>query len=543
MFKKEKNAKVTVNFLENPGHQYVQRRQNRLTARLFIAFVSAVFIAVIGYVISSLGPSDFLFHETVQYDFNAVDLFIGYLVSTTLTVIAVGTAYLLVLRKEVLSHNTARREALKLASHDALTGLPNRRRFLTELDAATNKLGIGQCCGIMMLDLDGFKPVNDVYGHSFGDMLLQTFAQRVQEVVGPKGLVARLGGDEFAIVTPPLSSKHEITSIARRISAAVEKPILEGGREVLIGTGIGIAVYPNDGYSTPELLRRADIALYRAKRSGRSVFRFFELEMDASILHRTLLEQRLRSALTKDAIHPHFQPIHDLKTGQIKGFEALARWNDRDFGNVSPEEFIPIAEDSGLISELTESLLQKACDVAKRWPESIYLSFNISALQLNDHNFPLKVVSILNEKSMHPDRLILEITESSLIRHPETAKTILNQLNDIGVRIALDDFGTGYSSLSYLRDYPISKIKIDRSFVASMASKSTSAAIIQAILALSKGLNLEVIAEGIEEADTKKLLLDGGCQYGQGFLFGPAQHEDKLPELPADSKHTRRETA
>lgn len=509
----------------------MQNEQQPAPSQWLIISASIVLVATVGFLLAQLHPTRYLLQFSNVMNIDAVDLFVSYLMCATIAMVIFLNRYTSRLRKRMDGLHKARSEALKLAWHDGLTGLPNRRKFHEDFETLTTTIPAGQRCGVMMLDIDGFKPVNDVYGHSFGDTLLQTVAQRLRETIGPDGIIARLGGDEFAIVTPPVNSKKEITSLARRIATSLQQPTVSDGQEVLIGTGIGISIFPDDGYSPKELLRRADIALYRAKRSGRSNFRFFELEMDASILHRTLMEQRLRLALSNDDLQPHFQPIYNLKTNHIIGFEALARWTDRDFGKVAPEEFIPIAEDCGLISELTAKLLKKSCEVAQRWPSNVFLSFNISALQLQDHAFPLKVLSILNEAGLAPSRLILEITESSLIRNPQSAKTILQQLSDTGVRIALDDFGTGHSSLNYLRDFPISKVKIDRSFTANMETQSKSAAIINAILALSKGLEIEVIAEGIEEESTLEMLASNGCQYGQGFLFAPAQCEDALPDF------------
>lgn len=428
-------------------------------------------------------------------------------------------------------HKDAQESANELAHRDTLTGLSNRRRFEQVFSDLTETADTDLYRGVFMLDLDGFKPINDVYGHAFGDGLLRIFADRLIEVIGDKGLVARLGGDEFAIVTPSLETKEEAAAIASRIIKKVDERFCLDGRQVSIGTGIGISIFPDDGYSSAELLRRADIALYRAKNAGRSSFRFFEVEMDAAILHRTLLEQRLRAALSNKEILPKFQPIFDLTTNKVVAFESLARWTDQDFGNVPPSQFIPIAEESSMISDLSSFLLEESCKAAVTWPPHIGLNFNLSAVQLRDPHLPERIVSILRVTGMTAQRLTLEITETSLVKDPDKAKTVLEELAQAGITIALDDFGTGHSSLRYLREFPINKVKIDRTFTSTMGHDQESNAIIQAILGLSKGLDIEVVAEGIESADLVSTLAANGCQYGQGFYFGDAAPADQVGQL------------
>ncbi|GAB4543365.1 MAG: hypothetical protein Tsb0019_42300 [Roseibium sp.] len=441
------------------------------------------------------------------------------------------------LRKELHATSSQHSEALVLAQHDPLTGLPNRRRLLEAFPDLTRNIK-GNCFrSVMMLDLDGFKPINDVYGHAFGDSLLRSFADRLAETVGNDGIVARLGGDEFAIVSPVFKDKMEATGFARRLLTRIGEPFELGARQILLGSGIGIALYPNDGHAITELLRRADIALYRAKTSGRSTYRFFEVDMDASILHRTLLEQRLRQAIADREVKAHFQPIMDMQSGRIAGFEALARWTDSDFGKVPPLQFIPIAEDCGMISELTRHLLADACKAAKSWPDHIYLSFNLSPVQLQDPSLPSQVSAILDDHGLSPNRLVLEITETSLVKNPEAAKRILTQLSEIGISIALDDFGAGHSSLSYLRDFPIGTVKIDKSFTERMLTDKQCAAIVEAILVLSRGLDINAVAEGIEETAVHEALNSNGCHYGQGFLYAAAVSADEVPALLASKLH------
>ncbi|WP_338052208.1 putative bifunctional diguanylate cyclase/phosphodiesterase [Roseibium polysiphoniae] len=494
----------------------------------------AIAIVPIGYLLAETGPHALLMQHGSTWLFRVFDLIVGYSLTLSIAGSIYGIFRLLHLKGEISRHEVAEQQARELAEHDPLTGLANRRKFLDGFPKLTANTIHGQSRAVMMLDIDGFKPINDVYGHAFGDALLREFALRLSSEVGNDGMIARLGGDEFAIVTPPLAEKNDAADLARRLLARIQEPICLESRQVQVGTGIGISVFPDDGFSVSELLRRADIALYRAKTSGRSVYRFFEMEMDASILHRTLLEQRLRSALAEDEIQVHFQPILDLASRKIRGFEALARWSDRDFGHVPPNQFIPIAEDCGIISELTDRLLREACRVASKWPEHMFLSFNVSPVQLHDHTFPLKVMSILADSGLSPDRLILEITETSLFKNPRAAKAVLEQLAEARIQIALDDFGTGHSSLGYLRDFPISKVKIDKSFTLHMEDDAECAAIIDAILVLAKGLGIETVAEGIEQPAVMAKLTESGCQFGQGFLFGAAKAAARIDEMVAE---------
>ncbi|TYC67607.1 EAL domain-containing protein [Stappia sp. BW2] len=443
------------------------------------------------------------------------------------------------LRKELKARSSAHSEALALAQHDPLTGLPNRRRLLEAFADLTHEVKPECFRAVMMLDLDGFKPINDVYGHAFGDNLLRSFADRLAEILGKEGIVARLGGDEFAIVSPVFNEKSEAAGFARRLLTRISDRFEFGNRQISIGSGIGIALYPHDGHAITELLRRADIALYRAKSSGRSTYRFFEVDMDASILHRTLLEQRLRRAISEHQVRAYYQPILDMDSGRIAGFEALARWTDTDFGNVPPLQFIPIAEDCGIISELTHHLLEDACKVAVTWPDDLYLSFNLSPVQLQDPALPVQISTILNKNGLSPSRLVLEITETSLVKNPESAKRILTELTEAGISIALDDFGAGHSSLSYLRDFPIKKVKIDKSFTERMLEDKQCGAIVEAILVLSKGLDIDAVAEGIEDSAVHDALNSNGCHYGQGFLYAAAVSSEDASGLLASQINGR----
>ncbi|WP_209011837.1 putative bifunctional diguanylate cyclase/phosphodiesterase [Roseibium aggregatum] len=483
-----------------------------------------------GYLIAQFRPLSFLHHEdSAQH--RTMEVLVSILACLVLFGSYVAIRQLIALRRELHARKAEQKLALQMAQHDVLIGLPNRRKFQDVLVQLTDTIAPEKYRAVMMLDMDGFKTINDVYGHGFGDALLTGFSERLRETVGEEGVVARFGGDEFAIITPEIDEIGDAANLANRILQRIEDVFVLDSRQVTVGSGIGIAVFPDDGYSPAELLRRADIALYRAKTTGRSTYCFFELDMDATILHTTLLEQRLRNAIENRLIKVYYQPILDLGKQEIVGFEALARWSDQDFGQVSPAQFVPIAEDCGLIGKLTEQLLGEACTVAGTWPRNIGLNFNISPLQLRDVSFPLKIISVLSETGLQPERLTLEITETSLMQNADTALVILQQLSDAGVRIALDDFGTGHSSLTYLRDFPIDKVKIDKSFTMHMADSKECEAIVESILVLSQGLGVEAVAEGIEQQDVLQKLSDSGCPYGQGFLFGAAKPPEKIAEL------------
>ncbi|TYC52743.1 EAL domain-containing protein [Rhodobacterales bacterium] len=502
--------------------------------KVLLVLALALFIGLL------LVPSHFL-GETPDHQHLSNELVSGVLLAIALLGLMMGIWATRRLSEELCFRSHAHTEALSLAQHDPLTGLPNRRCLLDVFPQMICDVGTEQARAVMMLDLDGFKPINDVYGHAFGDTLLRSLSDRLVEAAGEGGLVARMGGDEFAIVSPTFRRKTEVASYASRLLARINDHFEFQNRKVSISAGIGIATAPCNGNTIAELLRKADIALYRAKASGRSSYRFFEEDMDAAILHRSLLEQRLRLAITERRIRVHFQPIMNMKTGAIAGFEALARWSDSDLGDVPPDQFIPIAEDCGLISDLTIHLLQEACTVATTWPEPLYLSFNLSPVQLQDVELPMLVASILETRGFPAERLVLEITETSLIKNTDTARLILEQLTQSGVSIALDDFGVGHSSLSYLRDFPIKKVKIDKSFTNRLLTDRQSAAIIEAILVLSRGLDIDVVAEGVEETSVHDALTSSGCQSSQGYLYAEAvAAEETLSLLGAGDTAGRR---
>lgn len=430
------------------------------------------------------------------------------------------------LRRE--RQDAARREAVtrqihELAYSDALTGLPNRRSFDEALRAAVGAPPrAGASHGLFMIDLNGFKRVNDVYGHGTGDEVLMQIAGRLGGAVREKDLVARLGGDEFAVLATHLASPEAATGLALRMIESLEKPIEAGRRDHLVGAAIGIALMPQDSDDCAELMRKADVALYRAKGQPQSAMRFFEPEMDAHVKERDALERALRRAIEQDEIQPAYQPIVDVHTGDILGFEALAKWTHPEWGEVPPERFVPVAEDSALIGPLTDGLLRKACRDAGKWPDAVGLSFNVSPLLLRDPGFGTKVVDLLSDEAMPAGRIEIEITESALVRDLEAVTTALAPLRDAGVRIAHDDFGTGYSSLYHLRNFKVDRIKIDRSFVEKVTSDRDSAAIVQALVGLGSGMGMQVAAAGVETPEQRDWLEGHGCHFAQGHLCGRA---------------------
>jgi diguanylate cyclase (GGDEF)-like protein len=430
---------------------------------------------------------------------------------------------LLMSQRELSRRIKAEQRARESAHRDSLTGLPNKRKFDKELRTAINApLPSGGAHALFSLDLNNFKRVNGVYGRGVGDEVLISAAARIQRAVRDGDLVARIGGDEFAIISCQLGGTEEAATIALRVIKEFEQPITVGSTQHQIGVGIGIALIPRDGHDADEAVRKADIALYRAKAGPDSASCFFEAAMDAHIRERELIERELRLAIRDHAIQPFFQPLIDLRTKRIMGFEALARWTHPILGEAPPDRFIPIAESCGLLAPLTEHLLRCAARAAYAWPEEIGLSFNISPLQLKDPTLAFRILSILQEERLSPTRLEIEITESAFVQDLAGARRVLAVLSEAGVRIALDDFGTGYSSLYHLRNLKIDTLKIDRSFIDNMESDREAAAFVRALVGLGHGLGLTVTAEGVEQPEQARLLSEQGCETGQGYLFGRA---------------------
>ena len=413
----------------------------------------------------------------------------------------------------------AAKQTAAMARHDALTGLPNRRHLFEALAERLAARTGDETLAIIAVDLDRFKPVNDLYGHAVGDELLVRIARLLMDEVGDEGFVARLGGDEFTMVLPYRSND----ALIERLSALVKRfdaPIKLAEHEASVGATLGVALAPADGDDVDNLLRRADAALYRGKDDGRGRFAFFEAGMDARAHERAVIEHDLRLAIRNDAIVPHFQSLVHLESGRVTGYEILARWDHPVRGPISPEVFIRIAEQTGMIGELTFNILRRACSEALTWKGAPPLSLNISPVQLKDAGLPQKILRVLAECGFPPSRLEIEITEDALVGDFEAARTVLLSLKNIGIRIALDDFGTGYSSLRHLRELPFDSLKIDRSFVSSMGESEESRVIVRTVVQLAKNLGLGVTAEGIETSAQVAALHDLGCDRGQGFLLG-----------------------
>ncbi|RDI59180.1 bifunctional diguanylate cyclase/phosphodiesterase [Microvirga subterranea] len=407
-----------------------------------------------------------------------------------------------------------------LAHHDALTGLANRTSFdhRLDLDIETHRK-TQERFAVLCLDLDRFKEINDIFGHSAGDHLLCKAAEKLKAALDDDQMLARVGGDEFAVIMPGLRDPVQAGRLAERLLQALEGK-QDGGPFDLISVSIGIAIYPDDASGRTALLSNADAALYRAKKEGRGTYRFFEVAMSEEVRERRMIEHDLRLAIEKGEMAIAYQPQTRIGTQEITGFEALLRWNHPVRGDMSPAVFIPIAEESGIILRIGEWVLREACREASSWDRPLKIAVNVSALQVNNPTFVTLVQAILDESGLAPERLELEITESVLIRDPERALQTLTQLKAIGVSIAMDDFGTGYSSLSNLRNFPFDKIKIDRSFVRAIDVNIQAAAIVRAVLGLGRGLGLPVIAEGVETNGELAFLNAEGCREAQGYLFG-----------------------
>jgi diguanylate cyclase (GGDEF)-like protein len=426
-------------------------------------------------------------------------------------------------KRETARRIAAETHARELAFQDGLTGLPNRRQYDDALRAALAAPPRGGAVhAVFLLDLNGFKQINDVHGHAIGDEVLIVVAQRLLGAVRGGDLLARFGGDEFAILARHLLGPEAATNVALRVIQALEAPIATGKLQHQIGAGIGIALVPNDASVPDEALRKADVALYRAKAERRSALRFFESQMDRQVRERHQIETDLRVALEGGKIRTVYQPCFNLKSGEVVGFEAAPHWIHPLYGVVPAERFIPIAEETGLIHDLAARSLRDACAAALHWPGRITLAIDLFPGQLKDRDLKEQVLKTLQESGLAPHRLEIEITESALVQDLEAARQVLGGLREAGVRIALDNFGTGYSSLYHLRNFKLDKIKIDKSFIASMGSTRESAAIVSALIGLGEGFGLTIAAEGIGDANQQAQLLRTGCEQGQGDLYSDA---------------------
>jgi diguanylate cyclase (GGDEF)-like protein/PAS domain S-box-containing protein len=443
-----------------------------------------------------------------------------------------GAQAVLVAIVDVTERKQAEARIAYMAQHDALTSLPNRVLFHERLDAALAELPRrGGALAVHCLDLDHFKSVNDTLGHPIGDDLLRVVAERLKGCLRETDLVARLGGDEFAVIQMNVGKPSEAGDLAAKLITALSTTYDIQRHEVVIGASVGIALAPSDGNAADVLLRNADMALYRAKADGRGVSHFFEPEMDRRIQARRSLELDLRKAFANGELDLYYQPLINLRADKISGFEALLRWHHPERGMVLPGEFIPLAEEIGLIGPLGEWVLRRACADAAHWPGDLKVAVNLSPAQFRTRGVVQAVMSALAYSGLAPHRLELEITESVLLGETEANLATLHQLREIGARISMDDFGTGYSSLSYLRSFPFDKIKIDRSFVRDLAERPDCMAIIRAVAGLGASLGISTTAEGVETPEQLERLRAEGCTEAQGFLFSPPRPVGEITAL------------
>lgn len=430
---------------------------------------------------------------------------------------------------DVTERQQAEQRLAYAARHDALTDLPNRVLFRDRMCELLARSRRGEGFALLCLDLDHFKEVNDTLGHPAGDRLLKEASARFQSVLRDVDMLARLGGDEFAVIQSSVREPKEVAALAWRLLERIADPFFIDGQQVVVGVSIGIAVAPGDGTQYEELLKAADMALYQAKAEGRGRLRYFEPEMNTRLQTRRALQVDLRRALMRSEFELFYQPIVDVSTRRVRGLEALIRWRHPERGLVPPNEFIPLCEEIGLIVPLGAWVLRRACADAIHWPGGLYVAVNLSPAQFSAGNLHELVVATLNESGLSADRLELEITETLLLQRSDLILDILHNLKQLGVRIVMDDFGTGYSSLSYLQTFPFDKVKIDRAFIKDLSGSPKSRAIVRAMAALFKGLQMSTTAEGVETEEQFEAIRRKGCKEAQGFLFSAARCASDVP--------------
>ena len=432
----------------------------------------------------------------------------------------------------VLRHRIARmlfaadaeRKIRHIAYHDSLTGLPNRMLFMDRIDQAISRAQREKTqFALLFIDIDHFKVINDSMGHAAGDQLLNIMSQRLREILRKSDTVARLGGDEFTVIIEGLDEAEDVVHVTKNILSTLDVPVDVNGKEVYVGGSIGIAMYPQDGENFGVLLKNADTAMYKAKELGRNTFQFYTSEMSHKAMQRLELENQLRSALKAEEFVVHYQPKVNLSTNECTGVEALVRWNHPERGLISPCDFIPLAEETGLVTQLDEWVMKTACLQFQQWKEANLplenLSVNVSARHFKEGGLMKYCQLLLEETKISAENLEIELTESALVDNYSSAKKILNEIHQMGIRIALDDFGTGYASMAYLKEFPFDTVKIDRSFVKDIPEDQVDSAIVKAMIQLSQALKLNMVAEGVEEEIQKTYLSDQHCTYGQGYLW------------------------
>jgi diguanylate cyclase (GGDEF)-like protein len=527
LFHIDSEGRIITYKLGQSSHYYLthDRLINKYLKDVLNIEVIEKFTVAVKEVLELLTPRHFefvLYHERKVYYYEV-------------RMMPVKSSEIIALVRDITERKQADDQIAFLAYHDILTALPNSRLFKDRLEHAisqaerTNKI-----LAIMFLDLDRFKLINDSMGHSAGDELLKITSQRLIEAVRKtdsvainadeaSSSIARSGGDEFTILLDGVENRSAITYIAERIVDSISKPMKLGREEVHISTSIGIAIYPEDGEQADELLRHADSAMYHAKAQGKNDFEFFSDSMNRSSFERLSLENNLHKAIEHNELHLYYQPQISLKSKKIVGMEALIRWQHPEKGFISPDEFIPVAEETGMIMKIGEWVFREACEQGVSWLNAGYqigkISVNLSPRQLKDENLPDLLALILKETGMPADKLCIELTESALILAPEIADTRLKKIKDLGVTLSLDDFGTGYSSLSYLKRFPIDTLKIDQAFIRDVKVDEEDAVLVKAIIAMAHGLNMDVIAEGVEVQEQLDFLSANSCDTIQGYLF------------------------
>ena len=422
----------------------------------------------------------------------------------------------------------SRAELVSLAYTDRLTRLGNQQRMMEKFKSMADDRRQGDRGFLVgVADMDGMKPINDLYGFDGGDEILKQCAQRLSAAMEKDGFVFRIRGDEFGFLMPEVKDQSGAKHIGKILQEVLNAPFDLDGRTVRLSGSFGFALYPDAGHSYEAVMKNIESALYHSKRGGRGRITIFSKEIEDIILENARMEQALRRAIANNEVRPHFQPIISLQDGKLLGFEALARWIDSDFGFVSPARFIPLAEERGIIASLTDKLLLHAAKVAAGWPDDIFLSFNLSSIQLVDPNTADDIIKTISKAGLPAHRLEIEVTETAMMSDPETASMIIDELHDAGIRISMDDFGTGQSSLGRLRELKLDKVKIDRAFIMAIGEDKPAEHIVRAILEMCAGLDLTVVAEGIEEMNQAESLKRYGCHAGQGYLFGKPQDEHK----------------
>ena len=422
----------------------------------------------------------------------------------------------------------SRAELVSLAYTDPLTGLGNQQRMMGKFQSMVDDRRHGDKGFLVgVADMDGMKPINDLYGFDGGNEILKQCAQRLSAAMEKDGFVFRIRGDEFGFLMPDIKDQKGAQHIGKILQEVLNAPFDLDGRTVRLSGSFGFALYPDAGHSYESVMKNIDSALYHSKRGGRGRITIFSKEIEDIILENARMEQALRRAIANNEVRPHFQPIISLQDGKLLGFEALARWVDSEFGFVSPAKFITLAEERGIIATLTDKLLMHAAKVAAGWPDDIFLSFNLSSVQLVDPNTAQNIIKIITKAGLPANRLEIEVTETAMMSDPETALMIIDELHQAGIRISMDDFGTGQSSLGRLRELKLDKVKIDRAFIMAIGEDKPAEHIVRAILEMCAGLDLTVVAEGIEEMNQAESLKQYGCHAGQGYLFGKPQDEHK----------------